>query len=63
MTTEGWNPAEAEGYITLTWDKEGATLNVKQLVKATLTLTVSASVTQTNVRDFSFTIVITGNEY
>jgi len=63
MTTEGWNPAEAKNYITLTWDKEGTPLSVNQLVKATLTLTVSASVTQTNIRDFSFTIVITGNEY
>jgi len=63
MTMEGWNPAEAENYITLTWDKEGVLLSANQLVKATLTLTVSASVTQTNIKDFSFTIVITGNEY
>lgn len=62
MTTESWNPIEAKNYITITWDKEGQGLDAGQSVKAVLTLTVSASVVQTSIRDFSFTIVIRGSE-
>lgn len=62
MTTESWNPAGAKNYITLTWDKEAHALEAGQSFKATLTLSVSANVVQTSIIDFSFTIVIRGNE-
>ncbi|MEM2780757.1 MAG: hypothetical protein QW791_07840 [Candidatus Bathyarchaeia archaeon] len=63
MTTENWEPTSAKDYITLVWDLEGNTLEAGKIVKATLTLSVSANVVQTSIRDFSFTIVIIGNEF
>ena len=63
MTTESWNPTEAKNHIILTWNKEGFILSVGQSIEATLTLSVLTSVTQTNITEFSFTIVITGIEY
>jgi hypothetical protein len=59
MTTTAWNPASAAGQITVTWDKENATLNPGQSTSATLTLTVSPSIS--GVTSFSMNIVITGS--
>ncbi|MEM1540104.1 MAG: hypothetical protein QXJ07_01805 [Candidatus Bathyarchaeia archaeon] len=62
MTTESWSPPEAKAHITLSWDRERLVLNGGQAVNATLRLDVSTSVAQTNIMEFSFTIVITGAE-
>jgi len=62
MTTENWSPSQAKYYITLSWDKEGRVLDAGQVIDATLKLEVSQSVAQTNIMEFSFTIVITGIE-
>jgi hypothetical protein len=58
MTTNGWNPTSANGPLTLTWNREGATLNAGISVAATLTLSVSSSIS--SITTFSVTIVITG---
>jgi hypothetical protein len=58
MTKINWNPANANGPITLTWNKEGTTLNAGQVTTATLTLSVSESIS--GITDFNVDIVITG---
>jgi hypothetical protein len=58
MTTNSWNPTSANGPLTLTWDKEGATLTANQVATATLTLTVSSSIS--GITTFSVNIVIAG---
>jgi archaellum component FlaG (FlaF/FlaG flagellin family) len=60
MTKVNWNPASANGPITLSWSPNDTTLNAGQVATATLTLDVSASVS--GITDFSFDIVITGTE-
>lgn len=58
MTKTNWNPANADGPITLTWDRENTTLNAGQVTMATLTLSVSASIS--GITSFGVDIVITG---
>lgn len=58
MSTSNWNPAAAAQYITLTWDKEGVSLNAGQVVKATFTLKVAANIQ--GITNFSFDITIAG---
>ena len=60
MTKTNWNPATADGPITLTWNRESATLNADQVTTATLTLSVSESIS--GITNFSVDIVITGTE-
>jgi hypothetical protein len=59
MATTGWNPSNANGPITLSWNREGAVLNASQSISATLTLTVSSSISS-SITTFSFNITITG---
>ena len=56
LATSNWSPAGANTYITLTWNQQGTTLTVGQSVAATLTLSVSASIT--GITTFSNTITI-----
>jgi hypothetical protein len=58
MTVSNWSPAAASTYITITWDQQGTQLSAGQSVAATLTLTVSSSIT--GVTSFSNTITISG---
>jgi len=58
MTYYGWVPAEAGNYITLSWDKEGVTVDPDAVVPAVLTLSVSESIS--GIESFSFDIVIEG---
>ena len=58
MSYSGWVPAGAGDYITLSWDKEGSTVDPDAVVGATLTLSVSESIS--SITTFSFTIVIEG---
>ena len=58
MTKTNWNPPEANGPITLTWNREDTTLNVGQTVQAILTLYVSESIS--GIIDFSVDVVISG---
>ena len=58
MTTNGWSPTSANGPLTLTWNQEGTTLSAGLSTAATLTLTVSSSIS--GITTFSVNIVITG---
>ena len=58
MTTNGWSPTSANGPLTLTWNQEGTTLSAGLSTAATLTLSVSSSIS--GITTFSVNIVITG---
>ena len=58
MTKTNWNPVNADGPITLTWNRENATLNVDQVTSAILTLSLSESIS--GITNFSVDIVFTG---
>jgi hypothetical protein len=59
MTTDNWNPASAQTYITLVWNREGYILDtIAPVVQATLT--ISASLSTTGFTGFSFDAIITG---
>jgi hypothetical protein len=58
MTKTNWNPPSADGPITLTWNREGWTIDAGQSTAATLTLSVSSSIS--DITTFSVNIVITG---
>lgn len=61
VTTENWSPASASNEISLTWNRENYILNPGLVVKAVLTLSVSADIT--GITSFSFNVVIVGTEY
>jgi hypothetical protein len=63
MTTDSWSPSFASDYIILGWDREGQFLDVGESFKAVLTLSVSTTIAESDITDFSFDIVITGTEY
>jgi hypothetical protein len=58
LATTNWNPAGASTYITITWNQQGTVLTAGQSTAATITLTVSASIT--GITTFSNTITISG---
>jgi len=58
MTYSGWVPAEAGDYLTLSWDREGVTVDPDAVLAAVLTLSVSDSIS--GIESFSFNIVIEG---
>ena len=59
MATNTWSPTNAGQSISLTWNQEGKVLAPNQVVQATLTLTVSPSISS-SITSFSFNIQITG---
>jgi hypothetical protein len=59
LNTASWNPAIADGQITLALDRENVVLNAGQSTPATLTLNVSQGIS--GVTSFSMNIVITGS--
>ena len=58
MTNSGWTPGAAENYFTVSWDREGATVDDGEVVQAVLSLDVSGAITGINA--FSFDMVIEG---
>lgn len=58
MTASNWSPASANGPLTVTWNRESATLGAGQSTSATLTLAVSSSITE--ITSFSVQINIAG---
>jgi hypothetical protein len=58
IQTSNWNPTSASHYLTLTWDKQGTVLAPGQSTEATITLTVSSSIT--GITSFSVQISISG---
>jgi len=59
MTYSGWNPVEAGTYLSLTWDREGATVVVDEVVGAVLTLHVLDTIA--GITSYSFDITIAGS--
>jgi len=60
MSTGSWSPSSASSYITFSWNRAGYKITPGEVVSATLTLTVSSSIT--GISAFSFTITITATE-
>lgn len=58
LAVNNWNPPGASTYITISWNKQGTQLSAGQSVAATLTLTMSSSIT--GITSFSNTITISG---
>ena len=58
LATSNWNPASASTYITVSWNQQGVQLAAGQSVAATITLTVSPSIT--GIASFSDTMTISG---
>ncbi|MGQ9680378.1 MAG: hypothetical protein ACUVV4_06385 [Candidatus Bathyarchaeia archaeon] len=58
LTTSGWSPSSASNYITLSWNREGVTISSGSTISATLTLSVSSSIS--DITTFSFNIIIQG---
>jgi hypothetical protein len=60
LTTSNWSSVAASSYMTLGWNRQGHLLNAGSSIQATLTLSVSSSIT--GVSSFSFDIIISGTE-
>jgi hypothetical protein len=60
MTASKWSPANANTYLTLTWNQQNTVLPAGQSIQATLTLT-AASNTGT-LTTFSCSVTITGTQ-
>ena len=62
MVTSGWNPAVANGPISIAWDREGVSLNPGLSISATLTLNASlTSYSVSGITNFTVNIVVTGS--
>jgi hypothetical protein len=59
MTTNGWSPTGADSSMSVSWNREITVLSAGQSTDATLTLTVSSSIS--GIATFSVNIVITGS--
>ena len=60
LTTGNWNPAGANNYLTLSWDRENYVLNEGLSREAELTLTAASNTG--SLTSFSFTATITGTQ-
>jgi hypothetical protein len=60
MTPSNWSPANVNNYLTLTWNPTSATLGPGASTAATITLTVSSTIT--DVTNFSVQINISGSQ-
>ena len=60
MSVNNWNPSSASTYITVSWNREGQSLDPDDVLTATITLSVSQATT--DLSSFSFDITIVGTE-
>jgi hypothetical protein len=58
LQTSGWNPANAENYLDLSWDDSGNPIAPDAVVHITFTLSVDAGIS--GITTFSFNITIVG---
>lgn len=56
ISTSNWNPPSASDYISLSWDYGGQQLSPNQVIRVTLTLTISSKIK--DISNFSFDITI-----
>ena len=61
LVTTNWNPSNAQGFIIVDWNHEGATLAAGRTMWATLTLSASPSASSFTI--FGFDVVIIGERY
>jgi hypothetical protein len=59
MYTSNWSPSNASGYMTLSWNYGGQSIDVDEVVQVTFTLSVDANVS--GITSFSFDITIVGS--
>jgi hypothetical protein len=59
VQASNWNPASAQSFFTLAWNRNGYVLAVGASVQAVLNLTVSSSIS--GITTFSFDITIAGS--
>jgi hypothetical protein len=59
LVTENWSPSNASQYITLSWNYDGHSIGLGEIVEVTINLDVSDSVS--GITDFSFDVVIVGS--
>jgi len=59
LETGNWTPPETATYITLTWDYNGQTLKIDEMIRITLILTISGNIQ--GVTGFFFDIIIIGS--
>lgn len=60
MNTTDWTPAEAEQHMILSWDADGAVVQVGELLLTNLRLVVAPTIK--GVDSFGMTIIIIGTE-
>jgi hypothetical protein len=59
LLTENWSPSNASQYITSSWNYDGHSIGLGEIVEVTINLGVSDSVS--GITDFSFDVVIVGS--
>jgi hypothetical protein len=59
LQTSNWNPANATDYISLSWNYNGQTIDLNQVIGVTLSLSISSNIE--GITTFSFDIVIVGS--
>jgi hypothetical protein len=59
VSTTGWSPLNAQQWMTVSWNRQGETLQPNQSIQATITLTVSSSI-DSGISNFNFDVTITG---
>ena len=60
MTVENWQPATANTYISVSWNRQNYVLAQNSVVETVINISVSENIT--DVTSFSFDLVITGTE-
>ena len=59
MNANEWNPTEAGNWLVISWNREGTTLNSKEVISATFTLNVDTSVK--GFSNFNFNLAVLSN--
>ncbi len=60
MYTMNWSPANANGPVAVSWDKEGVLLDVNRVLMVSLKLNVSLSISEITSFDMDIVISATG---
>ena len=60
MTVNNWTPANANSYLTLSWNRQNTILNTGESIQATLTLTATSDAD--NLTSFGCALTFTGTQ-
>ena len=58
LQTSNWSPPGAATYILLSWDYDGQTLNIDEVIQVTFTLSISPTIE--GITSFNFDITVIG---